>query len=617
MHLHNRTYGLVTVLALAAPAFAERPYTPEVTAERYISTHDVREDGSDRETTEYVLRIETSQGVSNVGAQRIGYRSGIDEVESIEASTIKADGTEIKVPESAIRTQDEDSDGGATEFSDTKYKVIVFPAVEVGGRVRYKAIINHRTTPFPGFFSDEYVLTPQWNRERWEVKINIPTSVPLYVQQRDIAGGLESTKDGINHYHFSYRFTGAKAPESGSVWAGDYAPILYISTYPDMIGVGRAYQEAAEPMARISVRIQSLADEVTQGLKDDAAKVKALDHWVTKNIRYVAVSLGYGGLIPHPADQVLANRYGDCKDHAILVQALLAAVGIQSSPALVSSGDAYTLSAIGSISPTNHVITYVPSLDTYVDSTDQFSHYGTLSFGVMDKPTVLTALGRLGRTPRMRAEDNVERATIDMVIQPDGVIEGQTSTMASGIFEADDRADRFYAQSSPEEKVVRSLLSRFNETGSGSLEYGDPMALDHPFSVKSSYRLDPVANFPGPGALMVPVGLSPGLIASIGTYKPIARRSSEYPCHSRLEEDRYRIEFPTNVTVGDLPRGVTYSDGAIHYQSTYEKRGHAVEVHRVLEVQRSSDLCTPQDNEAWKAFHSVLQRDLRAQVFYR
>jgi hypothetical protein len=116
---------------------------------------------------------------------------------------------------------------------------------------------------------------------------------------------------------------------------------------------------------------------------------------------------------------------------------------------------------------------------------------------------------------------------------------------------------------------------------------------------------------------MVPVGLSPGLIASIGTYKPIARRSSEYPCHSRLEEDRYRIEFPTNVTVGDLPRGVTYSDGAIHYQSTYEKRGHAVEVHRVLEVQRSSDLCTPQDNEAWKAFHSVLQRDLRAQVFYR
>ena len=233
--------SFLALVALATPVFAERSYTPEVTAERYVSTHDVRADGSDRETIEFVLRIETPQGISDEGAQRISYRSGIDEVESIEASTIKPDGTEIKVPESAIRTQDEDSDGGATEFSDTKYKVIVFPAVEVGGRVRYKVTINHRTTPFPKFFDDFYVFPPQWKWEYWEVNINVPTSLPLYVEQRGIAGGLDSTKDGVNHYRFSYRGPVAKAPESGSVWAGDYAPILYVSTYPDMIAVGKAY----------------------------------------------------------------------------------------------------------------------------------------------------------------------------------------------------------------------------------------------------------------------------------------------------------------------------------------------------------------------------------------
>src|SRR5208283_37515 len=138
---------------------------------------------------EVVLRVETAQGISDAGAQRLSYRSGVDEVESIEAATIKPDGTEIKVPESAIRTQDEDSDGGSTEFSDTKYKVIVFPAVEVGSRVHYRVQINHRTTPFPGFFGDIYVLAPQWNLEHWEVTINIPTSLPLYVEQRGIAGG--------------------------------------------------------------------------------------------------------------------------------------------------------------------------------------------------------------------------------------------------------------------------------------------------------------------------------------------------------------------------------------------------------------------------------------------
>ncbi len=617
MRVNRCIDGFLALVMLASPAFAERPYTPDATAERYVSTQDVRADGSDRETTEFVLRVETPQGVSDEGAQRISYRSSIDEVESIEASTIKADGTEIKVPESAIRTQDEDSDGGATEFSDTKYKVIVFPAVEVGGRVRYKVTINHRTTPFPKAFGSVSVFPPQWKWEYWQLKVNVPTSLPLFVEQRGITGGLESTKDGVNHYRFSYRGPAAKAPEAGSVWAGDYAPVLYLSTYPDTIAVGKAYADAAAPMAKITDRIQALADEVTKGLKDDAAKVKALDHWVAKNIRYVAVFLGHGGLIPHPADQVLANRYGDCKDHAILMQALLAAVGIQSSTALVNSGSAYTVSTIGSIAPMNHAITYVPSLDVYVDSTDQFSPYGTLSFEVMDKPTVLTALGRLGHTPSTKADQNVVRTSIEMKIRPDGTIEGHSAASMSGILESGSRANRFYAQSTAEDQVVKKLLNRFNETGSGSLEYGDPSVLDKPFSVNATFRLDPVTNFPGPGALMTPVGLAPGGIPSFGTNKPVDQRQWQYPCMSRILEDRYRIEFPASVTLGQLPKGESFDAGDMHYRSSYELSGHAVEVHREFRVEHARNLCSPQENEAWKAVHAVVQRDLRSQVFYR
>jgi transglutaminase-like putative cysteine protease len=617
MHCAVRLTAFVILVILVSPAFAERPYTPEATIVRYTSTHDLRADGSDRETTEFVLRVDTPQGISDSGAQRISYRNSIDAVESIEASTIKPDGTEIRIPESAIRSQDEDSDGGATEFSDTKYKVIIFPAVEVGSQIRYRVRINHRTPPFPKFFEDSYLLSPLWKWEYYEASINVPANLPLYVQQRGINGGLESTKDGISHYHFSYRGTEAQAPESGSVWAGDYAPILYVSTYPDMISVGKAYEDAAAPMARITDRIQSLADEVTKGLTDDGAKVTALDHWVAKNIRYVAVTLGHGGLIPHAADQVLANRYGDCKDHAILMQALLSAVGMASSGALVNSGGAYTLATVGSIGPPNHIITYVPSLDLYVDSTDQFSHVGTLSFSIMDKPTVLVSLNRLGRTPPMRAQENVVRTDIDLLIRPDGIIDGHASSTITGIPESESRAGRFYAQSSAEPEVVKKLLYRFNETGSGSLEYTDPEALDKPFWIKSKFQLDPVTNFPGPGALMTPVGLAPGGIAGLGINKPVEKRQWQYSCVSRVFEDNYRIQFPTTVVLGELPNGVTYNQAGINYQSTYEKNGQSVVVHRKLQVERPSDVCTPQDNEAWKSFHAVLQRDLRSQVFYR
>ena len=596
---------------------ADRPYRPEITVERYINTHDVRVDGGDREIIDVVLRVETPQGISDAGAQRVAYRSSVDDVEAIEASIIRPDGTEILVPGNTIRTQDEGTEGGSSEFTDTQYKVIVFPSVEVGSRVRFRAQINHRTPPYPQFFEKAYVLSQGRNREQWEVNINIPTELPLYIQQRGVSGGIESTSGGINHYHFSYRGTNAKAPESGAVGAWDYANLLFVSTFPDMIAFGKAYQDAETPLAQVTDRIRATAIEVTSGLSGDAAKVQALDHWVAKNIRYVAVTLGNGGLIPHAADQVLANRYGDCKDHAILMKSLLSAVEIESSTALVNEGNTYTLATVGAISPLNHAITYVPSLDIYVDSTDQFSHFGTLSFEVMDKPTVLTALGHLGRTPRMRAEQNAERAVIEMTIRPDGTVEGHTSSTMSGLYESESRSDRFYAQSVAEPQVVKNILSRFNETGSGSLEYADPSALNQRFWVKSTYQLDPVANFPGPGALAIPVGLSPGMIAGIATSKPVEQREWQYPCRSRVQEESYRIVFPTVTLIGELPKPVSYNEAGVHFRSTYQKTGHTVMVHRILEVQYPSDVCTPDDNKAWKAFHAVLQRDSRAQIFYR
>lgn len=59
------------------------------------------------------------------------------------------------------------------------------------------------------------------------------------------------------------------------------------------------------------------------------------------NIRYVGIWLGNGGIVPHPAEDILQNRYGDCKDKATLLQALLAAKGIYSQQVLINLGDSF------------------------------------------------------------------------------------------------------------------------------------------------------------------------------------------------------------------------------------------------------------------------------------
>jgi transglutaminase-like putative cysteine protease len=95
--------------------------------------------------------------------------------------------------------------------------------------------------------------------------------------------------------------------------------------------------------------IRSLALKLTTGLTSERDKVKKLYEWVATNIRYVSVSLGDGRLVPHDAYEVLKNQYGDCKDHVVLLEALLDAVGIPSSPALINLGAAYKLAKVGVI----------------------------------------------------------------------------------------------------------------------------------------------------------------------------------------------------------------------------------------------------------------------------
>jgi transglutaminase-like putative cysteine protease len=83
----------------------------------------------------------------------------------------------------------------------------------------------------------------------------------------------------------------------------------------------------------------------------------------------VSISLGSGGLVPYDAQTTLDNRYGDCKDYVALLEALLDAKGIESSPDLINLGDAYPLPKLAVLSPVNPVITYIPSPDLYLDAT--------------------------------------------------------------------------------------------------------------------------------------------------------------------------------------------------------------------------------------------------------
>ena len=100
---------------------------------------------------------------------------------------------------------------------------------------------------------------------------------------------------------------------------------------------------------------------------------------VALHIHYVGLDFGIGRYQPHPADDVLSNEYGDCKDKHTLLAALLKAAGIEAWPVLISSSRELD-PATPSPAQFDHVITLVP-LDgklLWMDSTEEIAPVGVL-----------------------------------------------------------------------------------------------------------------------------------------------------------------------------------------------------------------------------------------------
>lgn len=71
----------------------------------------------------------------------------------------------------------------------------------------------------------------------------------------------------------------------------------------------------------------------------EAEQVLAALRLVQDEVRYLALAMGEGGLVPATADETWTRRLGDCKGKTVLLLALLDQLGVEARPVLVSTFD--------------------------------------------------------------------------------------------------------------------------------------------------------------------------------------------------------------------------------------------------------------------------------------
>jgi hypothetical protein len=371
-----------------------------------------------------------------------------------------------------------------------------------------------------------------------------------------------------------------------------------------------------QPKTKVTPQIQQLADKLTVDAKTPRQKAQRLYDWVSANIRYVGIDVGSSGFEPHSADEILANQYGDCKDHVVVLESLLLAAGIESTPALINMSDTYLLPKLAG-TQFDHVITYIPSMDLYLDSTAQFAQFGVLPQSEQGKPTLLAQNGQVHAVPNSNAKRDYTLTHTKLKLLPDGRIVGSTNFIPHGAYTYISRTAQFNYEDQDSQTVVDNILRRFQESGTGEMSHGDPSDLSTDWSVQSKFELDPVINIPGKSAFTIPTGLSPGYIRMIAKERPFLNRRYPYVCGSERHIEHIELVLPNNVRVSKVPDAINAETLSQAYKSTYKLAGNRLKVTREISEEIHTDICLPSQSETRQRLFLIdaVKSDLRNQIF--
>ncbi len=158
----------------------------------------------------------------------------------------------------------------------------------------------------------------------------------------------------------------------------------------------------------ITPDIQKIADKIVKDTNTKHEKIQKIYDYVRTNVRYVQAYLKDEGFIPHTADSILKNKYGDCKDYAVLIITLLKAVGIDSYYTLVLLDEQGWNTDKIVYSKFNHAIVYIPdeSGPIWLDGTNIALKMGEAPSAIINKYALI--IGKYEEVKLLKPKTNEE-----------------------------------------------------------------------------------------------------------------------------------------------------------------------------------------------------------------
>ena len=385
--------------ALAGPARAEP--VAHVRIDRSDVVYAVNADQTYTETVTIDRTLLTARGIQSRDRSAITYYPDQQTLEVLEAWVDQPDGTRLPVGPESRFTRPSAASQDAPGFTGSLTTTIVYPQLRPGSRTHVKFRRVQTTPPLLGFnaWSEAELEDPTAGgpdgdrpaRRRWRCAGQAAARCTVtdttaggrrrIVAEMPPSPGQDARAQHRRHQRLPADLPGHHAARPGS-GRRDLLP-------PEPGPRGRSRPRSPRWRRKIA------------GDRTGLEAARAIYDWVTVNIRYIAVYLNPDdGWVPHAAAEVLKNGYGDCKDHMVLMQALLAARGIVGEAAIIQWGNRFADLPLGHPFEFNHAIVYLPDYDIYLNPTNPYAPFDSLDRTLSGKRVVIaTGAGRVARTP--------------------------------------------------------------------------------------------------------------------------------------------------------------------------------------------------------------------------
>lgn len=394
-------------------------------------------------TLRKVVRVLTADGVEEWSSVEQEYAPWHEKRPELRARVLTADGADHWLDSKTV-TDAPAVEFDASIFSDSRRLRAPLPAVAADTLVEFEIVVRESA---PVLAAGSVRRVNIWDSiavQRVHVIVDAAAGVPLRTSSQLVPSDAIQRVESKSGVHIECDWGPIEAKKDR-----EYSLPFDVADHPVFeFSTGRSWTEVASAYGAIvdsriaATKASGLGEPPKSGenAKAIAARLVAALH---KQVRYTGLELGDAAIVPGTPAEVIARRYGDCKDKATLLVAALREAGLKAHVALLLPGTRLDLNPeLPGFGLFSHAIVYVDTPEAlWIDATAEYARVGDLPAADQGRLALIATADTkaLVKTPESSSADNRSVHTVEIRLADYGRAEIRRSIEALGEAESDMR----------------------------------------------------------------------------------------------------------------------------------------------------------------------------------